>query len=116
MITTKKSIALALTAALGTSGAAFADTHVFAMQPLNQGYLVADSDTKAKDGTCGGDKAQEAKCAAAKDAAKTADGKCGEGKCGASEDAADPAKASDGKCGEGKCGAADQAKSSKENQ
>lgn len=108
MNTSKTSIALALTAALGTSGAAFADTNGFEMQALNQGYLVADS-AKASDGKCG-----EGKCGAnedAADSAKAGDGKCGEGKCGASEDGADSAKAGDGKCGEGKCGA-DQAESS----
>lgn len=90
MNTTKTSITLALTAALG-SGIALADGNPFAMQELPQGYTVAeagtDADIKVKEGKCGGAKAD----------AKAKEGKCGEGKCGG-------AKAED-KVKEGKCGA-----------
>ncbi len=79
MITSKTAITLALTAALGSTCVAFAGENPFGMQALDQGYLVAEADTKAKDGKCG-----EGKCGAAKgDATKAKDGKCGEGKCGA---------------------------------
>jgi len=89
---------LALTAALGTTGVAFANDNPFGMQVLDQGYQQL-AEAKAKDGKCG-----EGKCgAAAKDASKAKDGKCGEGKCGAA--AKDATKAKNGKCGEGKCGA-----------
>lgn len=107
MNTSKTAITLALTAALGSTGVAFANDNPFGMQVLNQGYQVAEADAKmpegdaakAKDGKCG-----EGKCGAGvKDAAKAKDGKCGEGKCGAG--VKDAAKAKDGKCGEGKCGA-----------
>lgn len=62
----------------------------FSADTLQNGYQVAQADTKAKDGKCG-----EGKCGGAESKAK--DGKCGEGKCGAD-------KKKDGKCGEGKCG------------
>ncbi len=97
MNTTKTAITLALTAALGSTSIAHANGNPFGMQYLDQGYQVAEADTKAKDGKCG-----EGKCGANKDATKAKDGKCGEGKCGANKDAT---KAKDGKCGEGKCGA-----------
>ena len=89
----KKSTAtltLALTAAVGTAGIAYAAGNPFALNDLSQGYQVAQAAT----------------------AEKVQDGKCGEGKCGATkakaDDAkvkADNAKVKDGKCGEGKCGA-----------
>ena len=78
MSTTKKPVAIAVSAALASglllSGSAFAST------PLVQGYLLgADAaGTKAAEGNCGGDKAAEAKCGAD----KGAEGKCGEGTCG----------------------------------
>lgn len=93
MNTSKTAITLALTAALGSTGVAFANDNPFGMQVLHQGYQVAEADAKMPEGSGAG----------MKDAAKAADGKCGEGKCGAS--AKDATKAKDGKCGEGKCGA-----------
>jgi len=60
-----------------------------AADTLQNGYQVAQTDIKKKDGKCG-----EGKCGAE----KKKDGKCGEGKCGAD-------KKKDGKCGDGKCGA-----------
>ncbi|MFN2309748.1 MAG: hypothetical protein ABR553_08440 [Gammaproteobacteria bacterium] len=103
----KTSATLALTAALGTSTIALAGGNPFAMQPLEQGYQLAEADAaapaaKMKDGKCG-----EGKCGAKSEAkTKAKDGKCGEGKCGAKSEA----KAKDGKCGEGKCGAKPEAK------
>jgi len=101
--TTKTTLALALTAAFGVTGAAHAGS-AFAMQSLDSGYMVAAADDKAKDGKCG-----EGKCGSSKnESAKAKDGKCGEGKCGADKAAASADtenKAKDGKCGEGKCGA-----------
>ena len=114
----------ALSLAMGTAFAAsFAVSPVvnaaespFAMQSLDNGYMVADAGEKAKDGKCGGAtatkmKAKDGKCGATKDA-KTKDAKCGgnmekdaaagkmqDGKCG------NKPKMKDGKCGEGKCGA-----------
>ena len=73
----------------------------FAADTLQNGYQVAQTDIKKKDGKCG-----EGKCGAEKKkdgkcgADKKKDGKCGEGKCGG-----DMKKKKDGKCGEGKCGA-----------
>jgi uncharacterized low-complexity protein len=96
MNVTKTSVSLALTAVLGSSGLAIAGDNPFGMQVLDQGYQVAEADTKVKDGKCG-----EGKCGGKTDA-KAKDGKCGEGKCGGKTDA----KAKDGKCGEGKCGGA----------
>lgn len=100
----KTSLTLALGsvfAAAAFSPAIAADSP-FSAEKLNGGYQLAQADTKAKDGKCGGDKKADAKCGAD----KKKDGKCGgdkkaEGKCGA--DKAD--KKRDGKCGEGKCGA-----------
>lgn len=98
MTTSKTTITLALTAALGSAGVAFASENPFGMQTLDQGYQVAEAGTKTQDGKCG-----EGKCGAGmKDDAKT-ETKAGEGKCGAMGDPAKKAK--DGKCGEGKCGA-----------
>ena len=88
MNTIKTSMTLALTAALGASGAAFADGSPFGMQVLDQGYMVAEADAKAKDGKCG-----EGKCGA-KSETKAKDGTCGEGKGAARTDT----KAKDGKC------------------
>lgn len=101
----KKSTAtltLALTAAMGTAGIAYASSgNPFALSDLSQGYQVAQAATteKAQDGKCG-----EGKCGSKK-SVKAKDGKCGEGKCGATKAKADDAKVKDGKCGEGKCGA-----------
>lgn len=94
MKTTKTAITLALSTALGAAGSAAAGGNPFAMQVLDRGYMVAGADGKATDGTCGGKKAQEAKCGANKDTAKAA-----EGNCGASKNAT---KTEDGKCGANK--------------
>jgi uncharacterized low-complexity protein len=88
MKSSKATLTLALTAAIGTAGMAHAAGNPFALNALSQGYMVAAAD-KAQDGKCG-----EGKCGAKQDA-KAKDGKCG----GATE-----TKAKDGKCGEGKCG------------
>ena len=81
MKTRTTTLTLALTAAIGTAGIAYAaESNHFALNDLSQGYQVAQAE-KAKDG------------------------KCGEGKCGASKTKATETKAKDGKCGEGKCGA-----------
>jgi len=98
MNTSKTAVTLAFTAALGSSGIALAGDNPFAMQTLDQGYQVAEADTKMPEGKCGAmkgeaaggdmEKAREGKCgdkAAAKAEAKAKDGKCGEGKCGASK-------------------------------
>jgi len=98
-----------LSLAVGTAFAAgmiampaAAENNPFAMQQLQNGYMVADNHAKPADA-----KAAEGKCGGKKDA-KAAEGKCGgkkeadmkakEGKCG------NKAKMKDGKCGEGKCG------------
>ncbi len=90
MKTSKTAITLALTASLGSAGVALAGENPFAMQVLEHGYQLAGADGKAKDGSCGGTKAEEAKCGANKNSAaaatsKAKDGKCGEGKCGANK-------------------------------
>ena len=134
----KKPVAIAIGTAL--AGGLMLSGSSFAITPLSQGYLLGAqdaakaADAKAKEGSCGGDKAK-------------AEGKCGEGKCGiekvdtdkdgkvsrAEFDAAHPDKADkfaaidangdgfidkaeqeahhakakagmEGKCGEGKCG------------
>lgn len=103
MSNTQKSIVLALTSAFALSMATTtvnATNNPFAAKTLTQGYQVADSDMKAKDGKCGtgkcgaskSEKATEASCG--KD--KAAEGKCSaekakEGKCSAD-------KAKEGKC------------------
>ena len=93
MNTSKTAVTLALTAALGSSGAALAgDNNSFNMQVLGQGYQVAEADTKMPEGKCGGKQTQEGRCGASK---------ATEGKGGAKPEP----KAKDGKCGEGKCGA-----------
>jgi uncharacterized low-complexity protein len=77
----------------------------FGADTLQNGYQVAQANTKAKDGKCGegkcgAEKKKDGKCGEGKCGAdKKKDGKCGEGKCGAEKD-----KKKDGKCGEGKCG------------
>jgi uncharacterized low-complexity protein len=95
MNTSKTAVTLALTAALGSSGAALAGDNPFGMQVLGQGYQVAEADAKMPEGKCGAmkgeaangdmDKAKEGKCGDKAEAKpKAMDGKCGEGKCGAS--------------------------------
>lgn len=100
MKTRTTTLTLALTAAIGTAGLAYATGgNPFALNDLSQGYQVAQAVTaeKAKDGKCG-----EGKCGAPQTQVKAKDGKCGEGKCGGATPA--KAKIKDGKCGEGKCG------------
>lgn len=96
----KTTLTLAMTVALGASGAASADlSNPFGMQQLDSGYVQL-AEAKAKDGKCG-----EGKCGD-KEAAtesKAKDGKCGEGKCGDNK-AEDANKVKEAKCGEGKCG------------
>lgn len=94
----------AVVAAAALTPAAQAADNPFAVQKLAAGYQLAQADTKAKEGSCGGKKV-EAKCGAD----KKAEAKCGadkktDGKCGADKKA--PEKKKDGKCGEAKCGAA----------
>lgn len=102
MKATKTSISLALGAALGaSSGIALAGEHnsnnPFAMQSLDRGYMLAESD-KAGEGKCGSEakqKANEGKCGGQQQAPKqTSEGKCGgqqqkkqagEGKCGGNQ-------------------------------
>lgn len=96
MNSTKTAVTLALTAALGSSGAALAGDNPFGMQTLGQGYQVAEADTKMPEGKCGAMKGKAA--GADMDKAK-------EGKCGDKAESKAQAKAKDGKCGEGKCGA-----------
>lgn len=85
-----------LSLAVGTAFAAgmiampaAAENNPFAMQQLQNGYMVADNHAKPADA-----KAAEGKCGGKKEA----DMKAKEGKCG------NKAKMKDGKCGEGKCG------------
>ncbi len=79
----KTTLTLAMTVALGASGAASADlSNPFGMQQLDSGYVQL-AEAKAKDG------------------------KCGEGKCGANKAAAEETKAKDGNCGAGKAKAGD---------
>jgi uncharacterized low-complexity protein len=68
----RKSLGLLGAALLGSMAVA---NSAFAVEPLPQGYLLAD-------------------------AKASAEGKCGEGKCGGNGKATQ----SEGKCGEGKCG------------
>jgi uncharacterized low-complexity protein len=92
----KTTISLALTAALGTTGALIAAENPFGMQTLDSGYLHV-ADAKTGDGKCGANmKSEEGKC--------SGNVKSEEGKCGASKKTVET-KAVDGKCGEGKCGA-----------
>ena len=74
----KKPVAIAIGTAL--AGGLMLSGSSFAITPLSQGYLLGAqdaakaADAKAKEGSCGGDKAKaEGKCG---------EGKCGEGKCG----------------------------------
>lgn len=99
MKATKTSISLALGAALGASGIAMAGEHnsnnPFAMQSLDSGYMLAQSD-KAGEGKCGSEakqKTNEGKCGGQKKAPK----QTSEGKCGGQKQ--QPKQAGEGKCG-----------------
>lgn len=106
---TKKNV---LSLAVGTAFAAtamlspvaHAADNPFGMQKMSSGYLLAEADTKMKDGSCGGEKKQDGSCGDKK-AEKMKDGSCGDkkkdGSCGDKK----VEKKKDGKCGEGKCGA-----------
>ena len=107
---TKKSIALAVSAALAASplaqaGTATENSSLLGASTLDSGYMQfakarRDSEGKCGEGKCGDAKADEGKCGEGKCGdAKADEGKCGEGKCG-------DAKADESKCGEGKCGGA----------
>lgn len=103
MKTRTATLTLALTAALGTAGFAYAaNGNPFALNDLSQGYQVAQAE-KAKDGKCG-----EGKCGATKaaeaPAATAVKAKVGKSSGTKTTPSADP-KAKEGKCGEGKCGA-----------
>jgi uncharacterized low-complexity protein len=93
-----------LTAALATSlalaGAAHAGENPLPPSPW-RGLSLAQADTKAKDGKCGGDKKMDGKCAGDKKmegkcAAKKADGKCAADKKKDASRGGD--KKMDGKC------------------
>ena len=82
-------VGAAFATAAGFAGVAHAAANPFAMQALPAGYQLAAADSKAKDGSCGGDKAvvekkQDGSCGAEKQAAdkmaaaKTKDGSCGD--------------------------------------
>jgi uncharacterized low-complexity protein len=104
----------ALTVALGTAFAASlaclpaanAAANPFAMQSLEQGYMVAaagekadaapkaEGEAKMKDGKCSGDKKmKDGKCSSKKK--KMKDGKCGEGKCSSGKMKGDKTKSDD---------------------
>lgn len=80
-------------AAIALTPVAHAAENPFGASKLEVGYQLAQADTKAKDGSCGGKKAAEAKCGAdkKKDASCGADKKK-EASCGAD-------KKKDGSCG-----------------
>jgi len=85
------SVAVGAAVAVTLSATTNAAENPFGMQELSTGYNVAMSE-----GTCGGDKAKDAKCGAN----KAKDAKCGanktkEAKCGAN-------KAKEAKCGASK--------------
>jgi uncharacterized low-complexity protein len=90
---TKKSIALAVSAALAASTLAHANSPSNDSSLLNAATLKGGYMQLAMGG--------EGKCGDAKDD-KGKEGKCGEGKCGDAKDD----KGKEGKCGEGKCGGA----------
>ena len=79
---TKKSVALAVSAALATSLAA---------SPLTHGNSPSDNSSLLNAATLAGGYMQFA---------MRSEGKCGEGKCGGAK------AGKEGKCGEGKCGGA----------
>ncbi len=86
MNTTTKTLALAVGGAFALSIAAttvHAAENPFAAKSLSSGYMVADADTKMKDGKCSANK----KKAAQATESKTADGSCSAEK-----------KAKDGSC------------------
>ena len=80
-------------AALALTPVAHAGENPFGASKLEAGYQLAEADTKAKDGSCGGKKTSEAKCGGdkKKDASCGADKKK-EASCGAD-------KKKDGSCG-----------------
>ena len=99
---TKKSVALAVSAALATSLAASPLTHanppsdnssLLNAATLAGGYMqfALNGEGKCGEGKCGDAKGEKGK-----------EGKCGEGKCGDAKGE----KGKEGKCGEGKCGGA----------
>ncbi|MDP2784345.1 MAG: hypothetical protein Q8O38_07115 [Sulfurimicrobium sp.] len=96
----KTALTLAVGAALASSlTVANAAENPFAMKSMENGYMVAYADYKAKEGKCGGDKkAAEGKCGAAKDKETESGGdkKVKEAKCGGDK------KATEGKCGAAK--------------
>ena len=109
MNTTTKALALAVSGAFALSIAATtvnAASNPFTAKSLSSGYMVAEADTKMKDGKC-----STGRCGANKhkhqDEMKAAEGKCSaemkaaEGKCSAEM----KAKASESKATEGKCSA-----------
>lgn len=111
MNTTTKALALAVSGAFALSIAATtanAASNPFTAKSLSSGYMIAEADTKMKDGKC-----STGKCGAnkmkhqAEMKEKAAEGKCSaemkaaEGKCSAEM----KAKATEGKAVEGKCSA-----------
>ncbi|MEQ1669065.1 MAG: hypothetical protein ABL868_11480 [Sulfuriferula sp.] len=88
-------LTIAAGTALLSTGFAHALTSPFMSQSLQQGYMVAEADTKAADSKCGAstNKATNSQCGAKMNTTaqpvvptkKMKDGKCGEGKCGANK-------------------------------
>ncbi len=88
-------LTIAASTALLSTGLAHALTSPFVSQSLQQGYMVAEANTKAADSKCGAsaNKATQSQCGAKMNttaqpvapAKKIKDGKCGEGKCGANK-------------------------------
>ena len=113
MNTTTKALALAVSGAFALSIAATtanAASNPFTAKSLSSGYMIAEADTKMKDGKC-----STGKCGANKhkhqDEMKAAEGKCSaemkaaEGKCSAEKKAAEGKCSAEKKAAEGKCSA-----------
>ena len=102
MNTTNKTIALALTGAFALSIAATsinASENPFSIKSLSSGYLVAEADTKMKEGKCG-----EGKCSAEMKKMKAEAGdKAKEGSCHGDMKAKEGSCNGDMKAKEGSC-------------
>lgn len=131
MVEKNKYLSFAIGAAMSVTLAAApsfaANSNVFEVKPLQNGYLVAQADTKSddaktdKEAKCSKKKMKDGKCAKDKDAkcGKDKDGHCSkkemkDGKCGKNKDGhcghdkkeevKSEGKGGEAKCGKGGCG------------
>jgi uncharacterized low-complexity protein len=94
-------VGVALAGTFAISGTVNADAidSPFEISSLSVGYMLGEGE-----GSCGGDKGEEAEGEGSCGGDKEGEGSCGEGSCGGDKDGEAGDKEAEGSCGEGSCG------------